>query len=252
MFDKLVESTKQKQGKRAKRLFLATGVIYAVALTALGVLTIVGFSPALAEEYNILSTLIPPPPPLDNPDPLPIQSKVKPVLNLSFVEPKRPIEIPSPDEWKKLNLEPRQPALVFGAPKWTGLGRDGVPGAPDVKEPAPPPPPPTPTPVVKPAATPAPDQVVRLTSMLTQGRALRKVHPPYPAIARQARVQGSVQIQIGISETGEVIEATLLSGHPLLRDAALHAAKQWLFRPTELNGRPVLAIGVITFNFTLN
>ena len=58
-----------------------------------------------------------------------------------------------------------------------------------------------------------------------------------------------VQVQIGISETGEVTEVTLLSGHPLLRDAALRAAKQWLFKPTELNGRPVRAIGLITFNF---
>jgi periplasmic protein TonB len=45
---------------------------------------------------------------------------------------------------------------------------------------------------------------------------------------------------------------TLLSGHPLLRDAALQAAKQWLFIPTELNGQPVRAIGLLTFNFTLN
>jgi protein TonB len=85
--------------------------------------------------------------------------------------------------------------------------------------------------------------------MITQGRALRKIEPSYPAIARQARVQGSVQVQIGISEAGEVTDVTLLSGHPLLRDAALRAAKQWLFIPTELNGRPVRAIGVITFNF---
>jgi len=58
-----------------------------------------------------------------------------------------------------------------------------------------------------------------------------------------------VQVQIAISETGEVTDVTLLSGHPFLRDAAMRAAKQWLFIPTELNGRPVRAIGLITFNF---
>jgi protein TonB len=78
------------------------------------------------------------------------------------------------------------------------------------------------------------------------------VQPPYPAIARQARVQGSVQVQIDISETGAVTGVTLLSGHPLLRDAALQAARQWLFIPTELNGQRVRAIGVLTFNFMLN
>jgi len=78
------------------------------------------------------------------------------------------------------------------------------------------------------------------------------VQPPYPAIARQARIQGSVQVQIDISETGAVTNVTLLSGHPLLRDAALQAARQWLFIPTELNGQRVRAIGVLTFNFVLN
>jgi protein TonB len=81
---------------------------------------------------------------------------------------------------------------------------------------------------------------------------LRRIQPPYPAIARQAGVQGQVQVQIGISETGAVTDVTLLSGHPLLRDAALQAAKQWLFIPTELNGRPVRAIGLLTFNFKLD
>ena len=116
----------------------------------------------------------------------------------------------------------------------------------------PPPPPPTPTPVVKPAATPAPDNVVRLTSKLTQGRVLQRVQPPYPIIAKQAHIQGTVQVQIDISETGAVTNVTLLSGPPLLRDAAMQAAKQWLFIPTELNGRRVRAIGLLTFNFTLN
>jgi protein TonB len=78
------------------------------------------------------------------------------------------------------------------------------------------------------------------------------VQPPYPAIARQAKIQGSVQVQIDISETGAVTNVILLSGHPLLRDAALQAAKQWLFIPTELNGQRVRAIGVLTFNFVLN
>jgi protein TonB len=61
-----------------------------------------------------------------------------------------------------------------------------------------------------------------------------------------------VQVQISISESGEVTDVALISGPPLLRDAALRAARQWLFIPTELNGRPMRAIGVITFNFKLN
>jgi len=249
MFDKLVESAKQKQGKRARWFFLATGVIYTVALAAFGVIAIIGFNPALAEEYDDVITCMLPHP--DYTQHITVEPNLKSVPSHGFVTPLYPIvDILPPDQLKDLSLVPR--VLVHGAPRWTGVGHEGgTPGAPDTNEP-PPPPPPTPTPVIKPAATPAPDPVVRLTSALTQGRALRKAQPPYPTIARQVKAQGSVQIQISISESGEVIDAIVLSGHPLLRDAALQAAKRWLFQPTELNGRPVRAIGVITFNFTLN
>lgn len=85
-----------------------------------------------------------------------------------------------------------------------------------------------------------------------QGQAIQKVQPPYPPIAKAARASGAVQVQITISETGEVIEAAIVSGHPLLRDAALQAARQWLFKPTELSGVPVKVQGILTFNFTLS
>lgn len=84
-----------------------------------------------------------------------------------------------------------------------------------------------------------------------QGTALKKVSPPYPPIARAARAAGKVQVQVTISEQGEVIEAIAISGHPLLRDAAVDAAKQWVFMPTELSGVPVKVQGILTFNFTL-
>src|SRR5215813_4080356 len=252
MFDKLVESTKEKQGRRARRLFLATMAVYAVALTALGVATVIGFSPALAEGYDVLSKLTPPSVP-SGPDPNSVQ--IKPNLKSSpdsgFVAPKPNVPILPPDQAKNINFKPM--VLVSGAPSGAKIGSWGVgPGAPDTGETPPPPPPPTPTPVVKPAATPAPDNVVRLTSKLTQGRVLQRVQPPYPISAKQAHIQGSVQVQIDISETGAVTNVTLLSGHPLLRDAALQAARQWLFIPTELNGQRVRAIGLLTFNFTLN
>jgi TonB family protein len=249
MFEKLVESAKEKRGRRARRLFLATVAVYAVALTAIGVVTVIGFHPALAGGDEVLSILIPPPVP-SGPDPSPVQIKPNPksAPDQGFVAPIKTIYHPNVDD---LNLGPIRPILVPGGNP-AEIGREGViPGAPISKDP-PPPPPPTPTPVVKPAAPPAQDAVVRLTSMLTQGRVLRKVQPPYPVIAKQAGIEGSVQVQIDISEDGAVTNVTLLSGHPLLRDAALRAAKQWQFIPTELNGHRVRAIGMITFNFTLH
>jgi protein TonB len=224
--------------------------VYAVALTSLGVATVIGFQPALAGGDEVLSILIPPPVP-SGPDPSPVQIKPnhKSALDQGFVAPKPNVKVLPWDEVK--DFEPR--ISVSSAPSWAKIGPLGAaPGGQDTGDMPPPPPPPTPTPVVKPAATPAQEKVVRLTSMLTQGRVLRRVQPPYPVIAKQAGIQGSVQVQINISEDGAVTNVTVLSGHPLLRDAALQAAKQWQFIPTELNGQRVRAIGLITFNFTLN
>jgi protein TonB len=250
MFDKLVESAKEKQGWRARWLFLATAVVYAVMLTALGVATVIGFHPALAGGDEVLSKLIPAPMPSGpDPDSVEIKPNLKSAPDPGFVAPKPNVDVLPWDQVK--DLKPR--VSVPGAPSWAKIGPLGVgPGASDTGEMPPPPPTPTPTPVVKPAATPAQNTVVRLTSMLTQGRVLRRVQPPYPVIAKQARIEGSVQVQIDISEDGAVTNVALLSGHPLLRDAALRAAKQWQFIPTELNGQRVRAIGLITFNFTLN
>jgi protein TonB len=84
-----------------------------------------------------------------------------------------------------------------------------------------------------------------------QGKAITKVQPPYPPIAKAARAAGAVQVQVTISEDGRVIEAAVMNGHPLLRDAALQAARRWTFQPTELSGVPVKVQGILTFNFTL-
>src|SRR5262245_39758131 len=103
------------------------------------------------------------------------------------------------------------------------------------------------------AQTPQKSKPRRLTVSggVLQGKALKKVSPPYPPIARAARAAGKVEVQVTISEQGEVIEAVVVSGHPLLRDAAVNAAKQWVFMPTELDEVPVKVQGILTFNFTL-
>ena len=75
--------------------------------------------------------------------------------------------------------------------------------------------------------------------------------PPYPVIALQVRAQGTVAVQVVIDETGKVISAHLMSGHPLLAPAAVKAAYQARFSPTMLGDHPVKVSGVITYNFVL-
>jgi len=109
----------------------------------------------------------------------------------------------------------------------------------------PPPPPPEPTP------TPKPPTIIRKSGGVLQGSATRRVEPSYPPLAKAAHVTGSVMVEITIDENGSVISASALSGHPLLKDAAVQAARGWKFAPTQLSGVPVKVIGTITFNFQM-
>ena len=92
---------------------------------------------------------------------------------------------------------------------------------------------------------------INVSAGVLQGSALKKANPSYPQIAKAAKATGVVQVQITISEEGKVIDAAAISGHPLLRDAAVEAARQWEFKPTTLSGQPVKVQGILSFNFTL-
>lgn len=84
---------------------------------------------------------------------------------------------------------------------------------------------------------------------VVNGKATKLVKPPYPAAARAVRAGGAVQVQVTIGEDGNVLSAIAISGHPLLRQAAVDAAKASTFSPTLLSGQPVKVTGVIVYNF---
>ncbi|PYS39431.1 MAG: hypothetical protein DMF71_15225 [Acidobacteria bacterium] len=73
--------------------------------------------------------------------------------------------------------------------------------------------------------------------------------PEYPAIARAAHASGEVTVEITVGENGEVIAAHAVSGHPLLQAAAVAAARQAKFSPTQLNGEAVKVKGALVYNF---
>ena len=105
-----------------------------------------------------------------------------------------------------------------------------------------PPPPPTPMPTPK-------NRIVN--GGVLNGKAISKPQPAYPAVAKAARASGVVTVQILVDESGRVISASAVSGHPLLQQAAVAAARQARFTPTLLSGQPVKVSGVITYNFVL-
>ncbi|HJR05904.1 MAG TPA: energy transducer TonB [Pyrinomonadaceae bacterium] len=83
------------------------------------------------------------------------------------------------------------------------------------------------------------------------GKAIKKVQPKYPPIAKAAGAQGPVSVQIVINEAGDVESAKAVAGHPLLQQAAVDAAREWRFSPTKLSGNPVKVAGTISFVFAL-
>lgn len=101
----------------------------------------------------------------------------------------------------------------------------------------------------RPPETPS---VIRKTGVVLQGSAAKRVAPTYPPLANAARVGGMVVVDVTVDEEGNVIAARVLSGHPLLNDAAVGAAREWKFKPTLFEGKPVKVIGTITFNFNLD
>jgi TonB family protein len=73
--------------------------------------------------------------------------------------------------------------------------------------------------------------------------------PEYPVIARAAHASGAVTVEIMTDESGAVVAAHAVSGHPLLQAAAVNAARQATFTQTRLNGEPVRVTGVLVYNF---
>jgi TonB family protein len=81
------------------------------------------------------------------------------------------------------------------------------------------------------------------------GKAIVMPQPDYPPIAAQAKASGTVTVQVLVDETGNVVSAHAVSGHPLLQAAAVAAARQAKFSPTSLMGEPVKVTGVLSYTF---
>jgi protein TonB len=128
----------------------------------------------------------------------------------------------------------------------------GVPGGPGgviggiiggIPSAAPPPPP------VKEVKGPS---RIRVGGNVQAANLIKKVTPAYPPLAKQARIQGVVRFTAIIGKDGTIQNLQLVTGHPLLVPSATEAVKQWIYKPTLLNGEPVEVITQIDVNFTLS
>jgi TonB family protein len=99
--------------------------------------------------------------------------------------------------------------------------------------------------------TPSDRRPVNLSEGVLQAQLISRIEPQYPALAVQTKTQGTVMLRAIIDREGRITSLAVLSGHPLLVQAALAAVRQWRYRPTMLNGEPVEVETSITVIFRL-
>ena len=120
-----------------------------------------------------------------------------------------------------------------------GLG-DFLPGGSDSGLPIP----------VRPAA--APEKPRPVSEGVMDAALIHKVQPQYPSAARLMHLQGTVRLRATIGKDGSVSELEVLSGNPILAQAAVAAVRDWRYRPTRLNNEEVEVETYITVNFVLD
>ena len=103
------------------------------------------------------------------------------------------------------------------------------------------------------AAQPSESKDLKINPSIAEANLIRKVQPVYPAAAKEARVQGKVELQMVISPEGVPLDISVISSpSDDLTQSALDAVGQWRYRPILLNGQPIQAITKVTVNYTLS
>lgn len=263
MFNNLIESTSHaKEFKRRGSFLLFTTATYVVLIVITGVVSIYAYDAHLDTQSTELEllTFVPLPPTEAAPpkvtDPVrptsdydrPSTQSIRTDMVSSTSDPTR---VPPTAGTGASDVPPWRPGAVLGlinvdppAPTASNNGTPRGTGDTPVVNMADPPPPaaPKPSPVIP--------KVIK-ASVVLNSKALSLPKPIYPPMARQIKVQGMVTVQVLIDETGKVISARAVSGHPLLIPEAQKAALQARFSPTTISDQPVKVSGVITYNFIM-
>lgn len=100
----------------------------------------------------------------------------------------------------------------------------------------------------RPVETPRPP---RRISIVNHARLIHRVEPAYPALAKQTRTEGKVEVRAVIATDGSMKYVAVLRGHPFFVEATKQAVMQWRYHPTTLNGEPVEVETRITVIFTI-
>jgi len=240
MFDEMVVSSPNPK-KTNKPWTVVLSMIFQVAFLAILILIPLIYTEALPKTMMATLLVAPPPPPPPPPPPIAQVVHVKPQVHLmdagKLVTPKvipKDIKIIKEDAPDMSGMQGGVVGGVSGGQMGGVIG--GVIGGVGT---APPPPKPTQT-------------RIRQGGQVQAAKLMNKVQPMYPPLARQTRISGTVRLHAIIAKNGTVEQLEVISGHPLLVQAALDAVRQWRYQATTLNGEPVEVDTTIDVIFSLN
>ncbi|HYR92036.1 MAG TPA: TonB family protein [Terriglobia bacterium] len=260
MFEQLPETNPNRNNKKL-RAFVAAVLMQAVLVSAVIVVQMV--MPESLGRLRLLETLYmapPPPPPAPAPAPAGPPPKVDRATRKEAVAstpvPTIKEEVPQPVEHPVIapTTIPKDIAGMLESPPSSSGGipggvPGGVPGGSVGGIPGG-----IPGGVIGGAANaplPPPKEPVRVGGNVREPRVVKLVEPKYPPVAARARVQGVVILEAVVTEQGNVEKLKLISGPPLLVQAAMEAVQNWKYEPTILNGQPVPVILTAKVNFSL-
>jgi len=256
MFDILIESNPAIKPKKTLFSLIISVFLHSVILMV-AIITPLFFTDTLNPQQLVTYLVAPPPPPPPPPPPLGTTKVMKVVKVQPQIPGKMIIPVTIPRE-VALVVDEGPPPEVGASGGVVGGVPGGVPGgtlggvlggvlggALPVAAP-PPPPPPAPK-----AEAPKIKTPVRVGGNVRPPHILKRIEPVYPPMARGARIQGKVTLEATLTEHGKVADLKLVSGHPLLIQAAMDAARQWEYEPTYLNDVAYPVVLYITVNFLL-
>ena len=244
MFEEMVISSPNPK-KTNKPWTVVVSMIFQVAFLGILILIPLIYTEALPKTMMATMLTAPPPPPPPPPPPAVAQIvHVKPQAHLmdagKLMQPK---VIPKEVKIIKEDAEPDvATGMTGGVPGGVAGGSMGgvLGGVIGGMGGAPPPP--------KPHQT----GPLRVGGNVQAARIVNRVQPVYPPLARQTRISGTVRLHAIIGKDGAITSLEVMSGHPLLQQAALDAVRQWRYQPTLLNGEPVDVDTTIDVIFSLN
>lgn len=78
---------------------------------------------------------------------------------------------------------------------------------------------------------------------------LKQLPPVYPPLAEATRISGTVLLEIRIDDSGKTSLQRVITGHPMLIDAAINSVTSWKYQPFEQDGKPVSVVTVAMVTF---